>query len=148
MVGAGTVLTVQDVDAVERVGGTLIISPNADLRVIAHAADRSLIALPGIATPSEAFAAIGAGAIALKLFPAEMVAPTGLRAMRAVLPIGIRCLPVGGITPKAISPWRAAGADGFGLGSALYTQGMAAVEVRKRATEFVDAIATSGQASA
>lgn len=142
VIGAGTVLRTEDVAAVEAAGGTLIIAPNADTRVIAAAAARGLVAMPGIATPTEAFAALGAGAVALKLFPAEAASPAVLKAMRAVLPAGTRVLPVGGITPDVLGPWRAAGAAGFGLGSALYAPGMSADEVGERARGFVAAISS------
>jgi 2-dehydro-3-deoxyphosphogalactonate aldolase len=141
VIGAGTVLRIEDVAAVEAAGGTLIIAPNADTRVIAAAAARGLVAMPGIATPTEAFAALGAGAVALKLFPAEAASPAVLKAMRAVLPAGTRVLPVGGISPDVLGPWRAAGAAGFGLGSALYAPGMSADEVGERARGFVAAMA-------
>lgn len=140
VVGAGTVLRVEDVDKVEAAGGTLIIAPNADVRVIAAAAARGLVALPGIATPTEAFAALGAGAAALKLFPAEAASPATLKAMRAVLPAGTRVLPVGGVRPEAMAAWREAGAAGFGLGGALYAKGMSAAEVADRARRFVAAL--------
>ncbi len=143
MVGAGTVLTTEAVGQVESVGGTMIISPNADVRVIAAAAERGLVSLPGIATPTEAFAALGAGATALKLFPAEGSSPTVLKAMRAVLPADLRVLPVGGIAPDTMGPWIAAGAAGFGLGSALYKPGMNATEVGRNARAFVAAWAAS-----
>jgi len=141
VVGAGTVLRVADVAAVADAGGTLIIAPNADTRVIAAAADAGLVALPGIATPTEAFAALEAGAAALKLFPAEHASPAVLKAMRAVLPADTRVLPVGGITPNTMEPWRAAGAAGFGLGSALYKPGMTAASVGEQARAFAAAIA-------
>lgn len=139
-IGAGTVLRVDDVAAVEAAGGTLIIAPNADTRVIAAAAARGLVALPGIATPTEAFASLDAGAAALKLFPAEAASPAVLKAMRAVLPAGTRVLPVGGIAPDTLRPWREAGAAGFGLGSALYAKGMSAEEVGVRAHAFMRAL--------
>ncbi|QDX26961.1 2-dehydro-3-deoxy-6-phosphogalactonate aldolase [Sphingomonas suaedae] len=142
MVGAGTVLREADVAAVADAGGTLIISPNANPAVIAAAAGRGLISLPGIATPTEAFAAVDAGATALKLFPAEAASPTVLKAMRAVLPRDMRVLPVGGIAPDTMQPWRDAGAAGFGLGSALYKPGLTAIEVAERAAVFVAAIRT------
>lgn len=141
IVGAGTVLRVADVDAVAQAGGTLIISPNANPDVIAAAAARGLISLPGIATPTEAFAAIDAGATALKLFPAEASSPAVLKAMRAVLPQSLRLLPVGGIHPDNMRPWLDAGAAGFGLGSALYQPGFTAADVEDRATAFVAALA-------
>jgi 2-dehydro-3-deoxyphosphogalactonate aldolase len=140
IVGAGTVLSPADVDRVAAAGGTMIISPNANLDVIARSAAAGLVSLPGIATPSEAFAALGAGANALKLFPAEGASPTVLKAMRAVLPGGTRVLPVGGIDPTNMAPWIAAGAAGFGLGSALYKPGLTADEVGANARAFVDGL--------
>lgn len=140
MVGAGTVLRETDVAAVADVGGTLIISPNANPRVIAASAARGLVSLPGVATPTEAFAALDAGATALKLFPAEAASPAVLKAMRAVLPSAIRVLPVGGIAPDNMQPWRDAGAPGFGLGSALYKPGFSAEQVGERAMAFVSAL--------
>lgn len=140
VVGAGTVLRVEDVEAVGAAGGTLIIAPNANVRVIAAAAERGYVALPGIATPTEAFAALEAGAAALKLFPAEAASPTVLKAMRAVLPKDTRVLPVGGITPERLAEWRTAGAAGFGLGSALYAPGMTADDVGARARGFIAAL--------
>jgi 2-dehydro-3-deoxyphosphogalactonate aldolase len=140
MIGAGTVLRETDVAAVADAGGTLIISPNANPRVIAASAARGLISLPGIATPTEAFAALDAGATALKLFPAEAASPAVLKAMRAVLPPATRVLPVGGIAPDNMQPWRDAGAPGFGLGSALYKPGFTAQEVGERAAAFIRAI--------
>lgn len=139
VVGAGTVLRVEDVARVEAAGGTLVIAPNADPRVIAAAAARGLVPLPGVATPTEAFAALEAGAAALKLFPAEAASPAVLKAMRAVLPGDTRVLPVGGVTAEGMGPWCAAGAAGFGLGSALYAAGMGAEEVGARARGFVEA---------
>lgn len=144
MIGAGTVLCEADVAAVAGAGGTLIISPNANPVVIAAAASSGLISLPGIATPTEAFAALDAGATALKLFPAEAASPAVLKAMRAVLPKGARVLPVGGIAPDNMAPWRNAGAAGFGLGSALYQPGFTAAQVGERAAAFVSAIGGRG----
>lgn len=138
-IGAGTVLDVEAVAAVEQSGGTLIIAPNADTAVIAEAARRGLVAVPGVATPSEAFAALRAGAAALKLFPAEGLSPAVVKAMRAVLPPETRLLPVGGITPAGMARWRAAGAAGFGLGSALYRPGTDAHEVGAAARAFISA---------
>jgi 2-dehydro-3-deoxyphosphogalactonate aldolase len=140
VIGAGTVLREEQVDSVVAAGGTMIISPNANLRVIARSAAGGLVSLPGIATPSEAFAALEAGATALKLFPAEAASPTVLKAMRAVLPKDARVLPVGGIAPDNMAPWTAAGAAGFGLGSALYKPGMSADEVGANARAFVAAL--------
>jgi len=140
VVGAGTVLRVRDVEAVGAAGGTLIIAPNANVRVIAAAAERGYVALPGIATPTEAFAALEAGAAALKLFPAEAASPTVLKAMQAVLPTNTRVLPVGGIVPEIMADWLKAGAAGFGLGSALYAPGMTPTDVGVRATAFMAAL--------
>jgi len=140
VVGAGTVLDTASVAAVEQAGGTLIIAPNADGPVIAEAAVRGLVPIPGIATPTEAFAALKAGAAALKLFPAEAFAPAVLRAMRAVLPADIRILPVGGIAPDTMASWRDGGAAGFGLGSSLYKPGMTADQAGANARAFIDAL--------
>lgn len=139
VVGAGTVLTPDAVADVETAGGTMIISPNANLQVIDASARRGLASLPGIATPSEAFAALDAGATALKLFPAEGANPAVLKAIRAVLPPTTRVLPVGGIAPGNMTPWIEAGAAGFGLGSALYKPGLTAAGVGERARAFVGA---------
>lgn len=143
VVGAGTVLNVGVVDAVRDAGGEMVISPNTDTGVIAASAAHGLVSLPGFFTPSEAFAALHAGATALKLFPAEAAGPATLRAIRAVLRAGTRVLPVGGIAPDTLAPWVAAGAAGFGLGSALYKPGMSAAEVGERARAFVAALATA-----
>jgi len=140
MIGAGTVLTVDQVAAMRDAGGRMVISPNTNIDVIRASADAGLASLPGIATPSEALAALDAGATALKLFPAEAASPTILKAMRAILPSDLRVLPVGGIVPEGMAPWRQAGAAGFGLGSALYKPGMAAGEVGARARAFVTAL--------
>jgi len=140
VIGAGTVLRKQDVAGVQSAGGTMIISPNTNIEIIAATQHAGLVSLPGAATPSEAFAALDAGATALKLFPAEGASPTVLKAMRAVLPSDIRVLPVGGITPDNLAPWLKAGAAGFGLGSALYTPGLAPAEVAARARNFITAL--------
>jgi 2-dehydro-3-deoxyphosphogalactonate aldolase len=121
-------------------GGRMVISPNTNIDVIRASAAAGLVSLPGIATPSVALAAIDAGATALKLFPAEAASPTVLKAMRAILPSELRILPVGGIVPEGMAPWRQAGAAGFGLGSALYKPGMTASEVGERARAFVAAL--------
>jgi 2-dehydro-3-deoxyphosphogalactonate aldolase len=140
MIGAGTVLTVDQVAAVRDAGGRMAISPNTNIDVIRASAAAGLVSLPGIATPSEALAALDAGATALKLFPAEAASPTILKAMRAILPSAVRVLPVGGIVPDGMAPWRQAGAAGFGLGSALYKPGMTAGEVGAHARAFVTAL--------
>lgn len=139
LVGAGTVLDVASVEAVAEVGGTLIVSPNTNTAVIAAAAARGLIPVPGFLTPSEAFAALEAGARALKLFPAEAASPAVLKAIRTVLPTGTAVLPVGGISPTTMAPWHAVGAAGFGIGSALYSPGVAPEVLAERAAAFIAA---------
>lgn len=139
LVGAGTVRTGQEVEAVTGAGGDLIVMPHADVAVIAAAKARGLIALPGVATPTEAFAALSAGADGLKAFPAEMITPAVVKAWRAVIPAHVPILPVGGITPDNMAPYLAAGANGFGLGSALYRPGDSAARVREKAAAFVAA---------
>ena len=143
IVGAGTVLRPEDVEAVRAAGGTMIISPNANTAVIAASASAGLVSLPGTSTPTEAFAALDAGATALKLFPAEGSSPGVLKAMLAVLPKGTRVLPVGGVSPDLVAPWLKAGAAGFGLGSALYKPGMTAADVGAHAQAFVAALGTA-----
>jgi 2-dehydro-3-deoxyphosphogalactonate aldolase len=140
VIGAGTVLRPAEVTAVRTAGGTLIVSPNTNVEVITATTKASLVSLPGCATASEAFTALEAGATALKLFPAEGASPAVLKALRAVLPRGVRLLPVGGITPGNLAPWREAGAAGFGIGSALYSPGVGLDEIARRARTFVDAV--------
>lgn len=139
LAGAGTVLSVQTVDDVQAAGGQVVVMPHADTAVIAAAKQRGLGCVPGVATPTEAFSALHAGADALKIFPAEAVRPGVLKAMRAVLPPALRLLPVGGITPDNMAPFVQAGAAGFGLGSALYSPGCTALDVAARARAFVQA---------
>jgi 2-dehydro-3-deoxyphosphogalactonate aldolase len=145
-IGAGTVTTVTQVAEVQDAGGTLIVSPHTDPTVIGATAAAGMVSLPGFLTPSEAFAALGAGARTLKLFPAEAATPAVLKAQRAVLPRDVPILPVGGIDPEKMAPWLAAGADGFGLGSALYRPGFTAAEVSERAQRFVAALAEARRA--
>jgi len=142
LVGAGTVLRPGQVGEIADAGARLCVMPNADRDVVAEAKRRGLTTIPGIATPTEAFAMLQAGADALKLFPAEGSSPAVLSAMRAVLPPGTLVLPVGGIHCGNIAPWLAAGAAGFGIGSALYKPGLTADEVRARAQTFMRALAT------
>ncbi|MES2717125.1 MAG: 2-dehydro-3-deoxy-6-phosphogalactonate aldolase [Pseudomonadota bacterium] len=139
LVGAGTVLDADQVRAVAAAGGQLIVAPNTDVEVIFEAQRLGLVCLPGVATPTEAFAALAAGAQGLKLFPAEQFSPAVLKAWRAVLPAGTAVLPVGGITPDNLAVWRAAGAAGAGIGSALYKPGMALSEVAAQARRFAQA---------
>ncbi|PZU07977.1 2-dehydro-3-deoxy-6-phosphogalactonate aldolase [Sphingomonas sp.] len=140
LVGAGTVLTVEQVGLVAAAGGKLVVSPNSDPAVIAATVAAGMVSLPGYFTPSEGFAALAAGAHGLKLFPAEGASPAFLKAQRAVLPKETKVLAVGGITPEVMPQWRAAGADGFGLGSNLYRAGKPAAEVAAEATRFVAAV--------
>jgi 2-dehydro-3-deoxyphosphogalactonate aldolase len=139
LVGAGTVLDADQVRAVAAAGGRLVVAPNTDVEVIFEATRLGLVCLPGVATPTEAFAALHAGAHGLKLFPAEMLVPPVLKALRAVLPPATPMLPVGGITPDSLAAWRAAGAAGAGIGSALYKPGMTAAAVAVQARRFADA---------
>lgn len=139
LVGAGTVLTTADVADVKAAGGTLIISPNVNTDVIRASVAAGMISLPGFYTPTEAFAALEAGATGLKLFPAEGASPAYMKAQRAVLPKDLPLLAVGGVTPDNLAQWRAAGAQGAGLGSALYQAGLSAAEVGARARAFVAA---------
>lgn len=136
LIGAGTVLEPKSVDEVFEAGGRLIVAPNADPAVVARAKALGMAVIPGVATPTEAFAMLKAGADALKLFPAEGAPPAVLKAMRAVLPKNIPILPVGGITPESMAGYVAAGANGFGLGSALYKPGDKPSDVAKKAAIF------------
>ncbi|MEM8787360.1 MAG: 2-dehydro-3-deoxy-6-phosphogalactonate aldolase [Pseudomonadota bacterium] len=137
--GAGTVLTPAEVDAVAEAGGGFVVSPNADTGVIRRTKDRGLGSFPGVFTPSECFAALAAGADALKIFPAEMMGPGGLKALKAVLPAEVDVYAVGGADPGNFDTWIAAGAAGFGLGSFLYKPGRTAAEVAARAADCVAA---------
>ena len=139
LVGAGTVLTEPEVAAIEQAGAQFCVSPNTDIRVIAAARHRDLVSIPGFATPTEALAAIAAGANALKLFPAEAASAPVLRAFKAVLPASVPILPVGGITTAHIASYVAAGAAGFGIGSSIFTPGATADTVAQRAALFVKA---------
>jgi 2-dehydro-3-deoxyphosphogalactonate aldolase len=136
LVGAGTVLDAQQVREVHAAGGQLIVAPNFDADVVREARRLGMACLPGVLTASEAFAALRAGASGLKLFPAEMIPPAAVKALRAVLPPETLLLPVGGIGVANMDPYRAAGADGFGIGSSLYRPGMSASEVEQKALDF------------
>lgn len=139
LVGAGTVTTLAQVSEIAEAGGRIIVMPHADVAVIRAAKAAGLGCTPGVATPTEGFAALAAGADALKLFPAEMLPPPVLKAMKSVFPKDTRFVPVGGITPDTMAPYHAAGAAGFGLGSALYRPGMDAATVAANAEAFVAA---------
>jgi 2-dehydro-3-deoxyphosphogalactonate aldolase len=138
-VGGGTMLSPTDVDNVAAAGGRLMVSPNMQPAVIRHAVAAGMLCAPGIATPTEAFAALEAGAHALKLFPAEMVGVAGMKAMLSVLPAATPVWPVGGVTPQSIAPWWRAGATGFGIGSQLFQPGKGLDAIRASALEFVAA---------
>src|SRR5512140_3531366 len=140
LVGAGTVLAVDDVARVAAAGGNLIVMPHGDTRVIREAKRQGLVCVPGVATPTEAFAAIEAGADGLKMFPAEQLAPAALKAWRAVLPKGTLVFPVGGMRPDNLAPWWEAGASGFGTGSNLYKPGASVEAVRAVAQDFASAM--------
>jgi 2-dehydro-3-deoxyphosphogalactonate aldolase len=141
LVGAGTVLDTESVGRVEAAGGRLIVSPNCDPEVIAATVAAGMVSLPGFFTPSEGFAAIRAGAHGLKFFPAEAGSPAVLKALRAVLPRDMPVLAVGGMTPEGIGAWKAAGADGFGLGASLFRPGTTPEAAGEMATRFVAALA-------
>lgn len=133
LLGAGTVLRPEQVSEVHQAGGRLIVSPHFDAAVVRAAVDLGMVCLPGVATPTEAFAALDAGATGLKLFPAEMIPPAAVKAMRAVLPPATVLLPVGGIDASNIRAYVSAGASGFGIGSTLYKPGMSAEQVHANA---------------
>jgi len=139
LVGAGTVLSTPQVADVAAAGGRLVVSPNMDPAVIGAAKAAGMVTGPGVATPTEGFAALAAGADFLKLFPAEQMPPAVVKAWRAVFPAAVRLVPVGGIEPASMAAFVAAGASGFGLGSALYKRGMTAAAVRQAAAAFVAA---------
>jgi 2-dehydro-3-deoxyphosphogalactonate aldolase len=141
VIGAGTVLRRTEVGPIQAAGGQLILAPNFNAEVVAEARDLGMACVPGVMTPTEAFAALDAGATGLKLFPAELLGPPAVRALRAVLPAGALLLPVGGVRPDNVRAWFDAGADGLGIGSALYQPGMDIVQLRERALAFMAACA-------
>jgi 2-dehydro-3-deoxyphosphogalactonate aldolase len=138
LVGAGTVLTPAAVRDVHAAGGRMIVAPNFDAAVVRESVRLGMVSLPGVMSPTEMFAALAAGAAALKLFPAEAIAPAVVKALRAVLDPTVRVLPVGGITPTNIADYRAAGASGFGIGSSLYKPGMTVAQVAVQARRWAD----------
>lgn len=138
-IGAGTVLTVKDVQEVADAGGRLIVSPNCDPAVIRASKAAGMASWPGVMTPTECFAALAAGADGLKIFPASLIGTDGLKAIRAVLPKGCQVYAVGGAGTSNFSQWIKAGADGFGIGTALYTPGLSAAEVSAKAAAIVAA---------
>ncbi len=138
-IGAGTVLNVDQVQDVKDAGGKLVVSPNCDPEVIRATKKLGLQSWPGVMTPTECFAALRAGADGLKLFPGSLIGPDGLKAIRAVLPKGTKVLAVGGAGPDNFAAWAKAGADGFGIGTALYVPGLSVEEVAERAARIVAA---------
>jgi 2-dehydro-3-deoxyphosphogalactonate aldolase len=139
LVGAGTVLTAQEARDVAAAGGELIVAPNFSHEVVVETVRLGMVSLPGVMTPTEAFAALAAGAHGLKLFPAELVSPAVVKALLAVLPKGTPLIPVGGIAANNLQGWHAGGAAGFGLGSSLYKPGDDAAIVRTKAAAVVEA---------
>jgi len=139
LVGAGTVLTVEEARGVAAAGGELVVAPNFSREVVVETVRLGMVSLPGIMTPTEAFAALDAGAHGLKLFPAELASPAVVKAMLAVLPKGTPLIPVGGIAANNLQGWHTGGAAGFGLGSSLYKPGDDAAAVAKKAAAIVTA---------
>ena len=139
LIGAGTVLTVEQVAQVADAGGKLVVSPNTDTAVIRATIAAGMQSWPGVLTPTECFAALAAGATGLKIFPASIIGPSGVKAMRAVLPPQTKVYAVGGAGLSNLAQWRDAGANGFGIGSALYVPGMSVAEVSTRARALVAA---------
>jgi len=142
LVGAGTVIDPADVERVKAAGGRLVVSPNTKVEVIEATVAAGMVSSPGFFTPSEAFAALRAGAHALKLFPAEAASPKVVKSIRAVLPKDVPLLIVGGVTPESVPGWLDAGAGGFGLGGSLYEAGQSPEDTLARARAFVKAVAT------
>ena len=145
LVGAGTVLSTADVGRVAQAGGRLIVSPNCDPRVIVATKTAGLQSWPGVMTPTECFAALKAGADGLKIFPASLIGPDGIKAIRAVLPKGTQVYAVGGAGTNNFATWIAASADGFGIGTALYQPGLTPAEVGSRASDIVAAYDKAAQ---
>jgi 2-dehydro-3-deoxyphosphogalactonate aldolase len=144
LIGAGTVMTPEQVAQIAQAGGRLIVTPHADPAVVYAAKSAGLLAVPGFFTPAEAFSLLAAGADALKLFPAEGASPAMLKAMRAVLPPGTRVMPVGGIDATNMAPWLQVGAAGFGLGSSIYKPGDDAAAVGAKARRLIEALRAAG----
>ncbi|KJS18861.1 MAG: 2-dehydro-3-deoxy-6-phosphogalactonate aldolase [Hoeflea sp. BRH_c9] len=139
LIGAGTVLTIEDVDRLNGVGGRLMVSPNVNRQVIAHAASQGMVTMPGVFTPTEALAACAAGASALKFFPASVLGPSGINAIRAILPRDVPVGAVGGVSNEDFAAYAKVGVRTFGLGSSLYKAGMDANEVARRGVAAIEA---------
>lgn len=139
IIGAGTVYRRTEVDRVMDAGGTLIVSPNTNIEVIAHTATLGLVSAPGMFTPTEAIAALDAGATILKIFPGELMSPQGVKALAAVLPRGTRMALVGGVNEQAFAHYKSTPLAGYGIGSSLYSSGVGAKEIGERARRFIKA---------
>lgn len=139
LIGAGTVLTPDDVHRLHRIGAQLIVSPDCNPRVIVATKQLGLQSFPGVMTPTECFTALRNGADGLKLFPGTLIGPAGLRALKAVLPDGVQTYAVGGANPSNFAEWRNAGVDGFGIGTALYAPGLSVDDITSRARDIVAA---------
>ncbi len=139
VIGAGTVLDTDAVTQLSNIGAQMIVSPDCNPEVIAATKAAGMLSYPGVMTPTECFTALRAGADGLKMFPGSLVTPAGLKAIRAVLPEGTKCFAVGGAGPDNFADWKAAGADGFGIGTALYTTGIRTSEIKTRAEKIVAA---------
>ena len=148
LVGGGTVMSPQDVDAVHAAGGRLIVSPHCDVRVIERALALDMLCAPGVVTPTEAFTALAAGAHALKIFPADALGHAGLKGLKSVLPAGTEIWPVGGVGTEQVAGWRQAGATGLGIGGQLYTPGRSAQAVGALAAQFIAAWNAAAAATA
>jgi 2-dehydro-3-deoxyphosphogalactonate aldolase len=141
LVGAGTVIDLDDVARVKDAGGRIVVSPNMNPRIISATIAAGMVSSPGIFTPTEAFTAIDCGAHAIKLFPAEAASPKVVKSLRAVLPVDVRLLVVGGVTPESMQPWIDAGADGFGLGGGIYKAGQSPETTLQKARAYAAALA-------
>ncbi|MGV1939411.1 2-dehydro-3-deoxy-6-phosphogalactonate aldolase [Agrobacterium sp. 22-211-1] len=139
LIGAGTVLSVEDVEALDAAGGKLMVSPNADAEVIIAARVKGMVTMPGVLTPTEALVAAKAGATGLKFFPASIIGPAGINAIRTILPKDLIIVAVGGVSDRNFAEYTSAGITAFGLGTSLYKPGMTAAEVRERATVTLSA---------
>ena len=138
LIGAGTVLTTGDIDRLADAGGRLMVSPNVEPELIARATEQNMVSMPGVFTPTEALSAVSAGASGLKFFPASVLGPAGISAIRAVLPPEIEIGAVGGVSHESFADYRAVGVRTFGLGSSLYKPGMNVDEIARRAKLSVD----------